>query len=148
MPFNEGSCLEAAKVCFNVWLNNWGSVDRELTSVLVQVRAFLNTNGESRFVMIDSAEKRNDHRDAVSNKAGYRQAQIDFSGKSSISSWWVLPEGFDEMIRGYDKRAVSKFLIEKGYLTPGNDSSTTVRRDPLNGRNQRFYIINPKIQED
>ncbi len=147
LPFPDGQCTLAAQKCFSSWLKSWGTSDREALNGLDQIRDFLNTHGESRFVQINASESRDDNRENVFNKAGYRQTRFDATGSPRVAFFWVTPSAFAEMIRGCNRASVLKHLCTCKYLIEGSDKACAQRRDPLTGQNQRFYILSASLLE-
>ncbi|MEG2280220.1 MAG: DUF927 domain-containing protein [Comamonas sp.] len=147
--WDEGESEDAAKACFEAWLTaRGGAGNGEVTSMLRQVRRFLESNGESRFTWWHRAT--DDHSVKTMQRAGFRRL-VDKDGKPlkatpklggtnltasdqrlyddlmpAVDSeqteveFFVLPEVFrSEICEGFDYTAVCKVLLEAGCLKPG-----------------------------
>ncbi|TCK44104.1 uncharacterized protein (DUF927 family) [Paraburkholderia sp. BL8N3] len=123
--WTEGSAYAAAARCFAEWLDARGSAgNQERAAMLSQVKAFFEAHEESRFSDLGAADDRR-----TINRAGFRRND----GNGGVE-YLVLPEVYSrEICAGYEPRAVSKALIEAGWLKPASD-----------GRSQRTERIGTK----
>ena len=142
--WKKGVALDAAKTCFNVWLESRGTTgNQEELDLLRQVKLFFELHGESRFSKFDSKEScyeiRNetfkqdyDRETKTYNRAGYRRSDefLVFTG--------VFRE---ELCKGFDYKQAAKILVKHGILKPdkGGKSSQNIR-NPEGGQ-KRFYVF-------
>ena len=118
VPWATDEAFNAAKKCFQSWLNErGGSKDAEAIRAVSQVRAFLEAHGESRFTDLDApTESRRLH-----NRAGYLR-QSDDGG----SEWLILKEVFKRQVcQGFDPKHVAKVLKQMGFLVADTTGSST-----------------------
>ena len=171
--WNEGESEDAAKACFDAWLNaRGGAGNGEVKAMLRQVRGFLEAHGEGRFTWWHRAM--DDHNAKTLQRAGFRRL-IDESGQpikmqkagytpradkeiydeltaidgeQTRIEYFVLPEVFrTEICRGFDHKAVCKVLLQHGCLKPdkGREVDTKQR---LPGMGPSWcYRISPAIME-
>lgn len=142
-----GEAVAAVRACFAAWLDSrGGDGSSEVTSMLRQVRGFLEAHGEGRFTWWHRAT--DDHNAKTLQRAGFRRL-IDADGKplkiqktgytpgtskedkelydtmtaidgeETRVEYFVLPEVFrSEICRGFDYKAVCKVLLQHGCLKP------------------------------
>jgi putative DNA primase/helicase len=108
LPFEKGEAIQSLGVCFQVWLNDRGSIGAyEVEEGIQQIQAFLETHHLSRFSLVtDSVENR------IANHAGYKKEVED-----GRYDFYVYPTVFDkEICKGYNAQLVKQNLAERGYL--------------------------------
>ncbi len=116
----EGTAFKGLDNCFKSWLSDRGSPKNlEDQNFLTQVRTFFTLHGESRFTDIDSTSDKD-----TSNRVGFRQNINANSGfqdskelKEPVMEYYVLPEGFKEIIAGFPQKRAKALLVKKGWLT-------------------------------
>ncbi|KGH31349.1 DUF927 domain-containing protein [Comamonas testosteroni] len=171
--WDEGESEDAAKACFDAWLQARGGVGNgEVKAMLRQVRGFLEAHGEGRFTWWHRAM--DDHNAKTLMRAGFRRL-IDeegqpikmqktvytpradkeiydeltaIDGEQTRIEYFVLPEVFrTEICRGFDHKAVCKVLLQHGCLKP--DKGREVDAKPrLPGMGPTWcYRISPAIME-
>jgi putative DNA primase/helicase len=135
----KGESERAAVTCFNAFVNaRGGAGNSEVTAMLRQVRAFLESHGEGRFTWWHRAG--DDHAAKTLNRAGFRR-MVSEDGKpikndaehqreygermastmaESVSTeYFIHAEVFKaEVCRGFDAGAVARVLVEHGCLLP------------------------------
>lgn len=128
---------QAAITCFNTWLEQRGGVrDQERTTVLSQVKSFLEAHGESRFSDWSAISSH------TMNRAGFKKT--DNEG----TQFYVLPEAFrEELCAGHEPRTVARILMAENWIIPEADGKP-YRREylPLIGRS-RCYVFTQKVWE-
>lgn len=137
----EGEATTAARKCFDAWLDGFGGIgNREERAMLTQVRAFFESHGASRFALLDD-DFPNDR--PITNRAGFARTMTN-GGREFL----VLPEVFRrEVCAGFDAKAVTRALIEAGWIEPGRDGRTTQKpRIPGIGMT-RCYVFTERIWE-
>ncbi len=129
----------AARTCFDAWLAaRGGDGNGEVTTMLRQVRRFLESHGEGRFTWWHRAA--DDHNAKTLHRAGFRR-MVGADGKPIKSDaehlreygermtprdaegvsveFFILPEVFrSEVCQGFDYQAVCRVLLEHGCLAP------------------------------
>ncbi|MFM0053629.1 DUF927 domain-containing protein [Caballeronia grimmiae] len=129
----EGAAFEAAARCFAEWLDARGSAgNQERAAILSQVKAFIELHEESRFSDLGVVDDRR-----TLNRAGFRRGD----GNGGVE-YLVLPEVYSrELCAGYEPKAVSKVLIEAGWLKPASDGrSQRAERIGLKGPT-KVYVL-------
>lgn len=163
----EGEATRAAKVCFDAWINSRGGAgSSEATSMVRQVRSYLETNGEGKFAMWHRST--DDHAPKTLIRAGVRRmlnadgdpiktGNIPASngyvepvaiGDGVSFEYFILAETFqNEVCKGYDHKAVAAVLLPHGCLKvkEAGRYSITVRLPGIGLA--RCYHITPKIFE-
>lgn len=153
LPWKPAEASKAALICFEAWLDNRGGKGAaEEREALKQIRAYFEKYGNSRFESVAEnglstftffgMEKSYE----APNRAGYR-----YEDSYGDSKYWVLPEVFREIRKGFDHKMVCRMLVKRGILetsTPG--SFQKVKRLPGMGVNalKKVYVINSKIFEE
>jgi putative DNA primase/helicase len=159
--WEPGESERAAITCFNAWMaSRGGSGDGEVTAMLRQVRAFLESHGEGRFTWWHRAG--DDHAAKTLNRAGFRRMVSedgkpihdepvkygDLAVKPTLVStaYYIHAEVFKaEVCRGFDAGAVARVLVDHGCLVPEAKGRYDCKpRLPVIGLS-RCYRITPAI---
>lgn len=141
--WQQGDAINSAIACFKAWLAGYGGEgNKEQRDMLAQVRQFLETHGEGRFVLFDRAD--DTHAPNTLQRCGYRSAD-----SSGAMEYFIFPESFKkEICKGFNYRAVAGLLLGKGYLKPGDGKNLTTKYNaPHEGRIRVFNIL-PSIWSD
>jgi uncharacterized protein (DUF927 family) len=148
-----GEAMAAAGICFKAWLaQRGGAGNQEAAAMLAQVRQFFELHGDARFS--DWERATDDHAPKTVNRAGFRKYRdatdengnpVFYDGEASNRAvevdLYVLPEVFrQEVCKGFDHKAVSRLLAERGSLITEGQSYTRKERLPGLG-NVRCYRI-------
>lgn len=140
--WDEGEAIGSASKCFSAWLDAFGgSGNREDRALFSQVKAFFEAHGSSRFEDYYSYREK-DYRPIV-NRAGFRK-----QGDDGRTAFFVLPEAFKEICKGFDPREAAKVLIHAGWIKP--DSSGEFKQKPRLpdiGRT-RCYVFTGQMWEE
>ena len=113
-----GESEQAATRCFQAWIDYRGGADnQERSHFLVQVQAFFEAHGTSRFEDMNATEPH-----TVIDRVGFRQNTVMGRYK-----YFVLPQMFSqEICQGYDARWAAKILIETGMLSPSSEGKSQI----------------------
>jgi putative DNA primase/helicase len=134
----EGEAERAAETCVRAWLKRRGTTDDQETEAGIrQIRAFIEAYGDSRFF---AAWEENPER--VTIRAGYR--------KRTSEGWeyFILPEQWQELTRGFDPSALAFAMIERGLMKSEMDEKSkrvSSVRVTVGGQRIRAYHVLPKI---
>jgi uncharacterized protein (DUF927 family) len=111
LPWPKWEAAKAAARCFSDWLEHRGGTGAaEVQAGLMQVRAFFEAHGSSRFETW--GEKPDEAK--VINRAGFRRLN-----ESGEWEYFVLPSAFKgEICRGLDMKRLAGELIQRGMLLP------------------------------
>ena len=123
--WKEGEAINAAKTCFDSWMNyRGGAGNSEITALLRQVKQFFEINGEARFSPWERAL--DDHAPRTSNRAGFVRRDTT----ADTLTYFVTTEVFrQEVCKGFDYRDAQKILLERGWLK-GREEKSTGRMRP------------------
>ncbi|OGB27096.1 MAG: hypothetical protein A3I66_19070 [Burkholderiales bacterium RIFCSPLOWO2_02_FULL_57_36] len=162
----EGEAIRAAHTCFDAWLKlRGGAGSSEKTSMLRQVRAFLETHGDGRFAMWHRAA--DDHAAKTLHRAGVRrmlnedgepiksnsQHGAEYGdrmpaalGENVSFEYFVLAETFKtEVCKGFDLQSVCAVLVEHGSLTVKEPGRYSIKTKLPGIGPARCYCIPPAI---
>lgn len=113
LPWPEGEASRAAAACFNAWIEaRGGKGPAEVTAGIGQVRAFLEAHGMSRFEPAwETDASGNPFESRTINRVGFRR-------RDSFGRWefYAMAEGFKEMTRGFNSKALAAELVKEGML--------------------------------
>jgi putative DNA primase/helicase len=119
----DGVAFDAIRICFQAWLDaRGGSEVQEVTTLLAQIRLFLENHGDSRFTLLnanrEAPELANDR--TITNRAGFRRRT------TAGYEYLVFPETFKtEVCRGVSLAFAIKILRE--CQPPGLFSSAAAK---------------------
>jgi uncharacterized protein (DUF927 family) len=138
--WRDGDATQAALTCFTAWLAGFGGPgNREEHALLVQVRAFFEANGSSRFEQWDC-----DTAQRVINRVGFVKTVDD-----GTHQYYVLSEAFRlEVAKGFAPAWAAKTLLAAGWLEGEGGGRTTQKPNlPGIGRN-RCYVFTRRVWAD
>jgi putative DNA primase/helicase len=135
LPWPKGEASAAAKRCFHEWLAKHGATGPfEVEQGIDQIRYFIERSGSSRFEPWDKA----DAKYVVYDRLGY------VKDTSEGQLFYILPQGWKEMCRGYNPERLSAELVKRGILKP-DSSNKTSRPECLpgtpKGKKRRVYVL-------
>jgi putative DNA primase/helicase len=164
--WEPGESARAAKVCFDAWLaSRGGTGDGEVTAMLRQVRAFLESHGEGRFTWWHRAG--DDHAAKTLNRAGFRQL-IDKDGnpiktnaqfqrtygekmasemaEETSTEYFIHSEVFKaEVCRGFEAATVARVLLDRDCLVSQEKGRYDCKPRLPGVGPSRCYRISPAI---
>lgn len=113
-----------------------GTTDAE--NAIIQVRAFLEAHGQSRF---QSLSKETIGTEKVVNRVGFKRVNM----ATETTEFLVLPESFrQDICKGLDSTFVARELKRRGYLiTDANKNQKTERLPELGSH--KVYAISSRI---
>jgi uncharacterized protein (DUF927 family) len=143
LPWQSGEASGASAVMFRAWVDRRGGVgSAEDRNIIERFRAFLEAHGESRFSPHDTEDVAVIR--AVINRAGFYRTFNDGNGEQ-IREYWVLPEAFKEICRGFEPTQVAKVLKAVGALKASKEGKNTDNRRLPGLGQKRVYVIGPEI---
>ena len=139
VPWRSGSVTEAVEKILDRWHAERGGNDPgEVRSAIAQIRLLLEQHGDSRF----DKQNRNPGERPVPNRLGY------LHGEGENRQWWIPPEIWKRnFCEGFDHRAVSRALVERGILLPDNEGKSS-RIERVDGKATRVYVLTSKLTEE
>ena len=124
-----GAGEAGVRQCFNEWLEENGTGNREDRRIIEQVIAFMDVNALSMRFSDWNAQTVNQHH------AGYRKQE------GSIDEYWIIPVVFeDEVCKGYSPRKVCEVLHTRKWAKKTNNDRWQHQRK-RNGVASRFYVL-------
>jgi putative DNA primase/helicase len=157
-----GAAQDACGRCFVDWLAARGHLDNgEDASMLAQVRAYIETNGDAQFTWMHRAH--DDHRPNTAMRAGFKRL-VDDDGKpvkmdeaqsylekrsmdessekfNATTDYLVLPEAFKRQVcKGLDTETVAKLLSARGHLEHEKGRYTRTHRVPGLGKVKLYHV--------
>lgn len=135
--WKEGEAFDAAQKCFAVWLEAFGTGNREERDLLEQVKAFFEAHGSSRFEPTNNTEQR------IPNRVGY------YRNDGEELQYLVLPEAFKkEVCEGFNPKTAAKVLVKAGWLALGEGNRAAKNEYiPALGKTTRCYVFTVRMWE-
>nr|DAO95710.1 MAG TPA: active helicase ring shaped helicase [Inoviridae sp.] len=132
----QGAGEAGVRQCFNEWLEENGTGNREDRRIIEQAIAFMDVNALSmRFSDWNSQTVNRDH-------AGYRKQE------GSIDEYWIIPVVFEnEVCKGYSPRKVCEVLHDHEWLKKADNGRWQHQRK-RNGSASRFYVLMEEAPPD
>ena len=131
-----GAGEAGVRQCFNEWLEENGTGNREDRRIIEQVIAFMDVNALSMRFSDWNAQTWNQ------NHAGYRKQE------GSIDEYWIIPVVFEnEVCKGYSPRKVCEVLHDHEWLKKADNGRWQHQRKK-NGVASRFYVLMEKAPPD
>ena len=125
----QGAGEAGVKQCFNEWLEENGTGNREDRQIIEQATAFMDVNAKSMRFSDWNAQTTNQ------NHAGYRKQE------GSIDEYWIIPFTFEnEVCKGYSLRKVCEVLHDHEWLKKADNGRWQHQRK-RNGSASRFYVL-------
>lgn len=117
----EDEAGKAVRFCFNKWLTQRGTVvQSETTRLLLQVQAFFEAYGESRFTHIGPCDT--ERTVIVRDRVGFKERH------DGNYRYFVLPQQLNQIIAGFNKTSAIKTLVAQGIIVPGNNGKSQVNK--------------------
>ncbi len=132
LPWPTGSVNEATAEAFRSWHAERGGNDpAEIRAAIEQIGGLLEQHGDSRFDHIDrSPETR-----PVANRLGHFRDEGDSKQSLIQFNTWR-----DVFCAGLDAKMVTRALVERGMLLPGDDNHPT-QSVRIDGKVVRAYVL-------
>ena len=113
--WQEGSAYGAVQICLHAWLNERGHIaNQEDEGVLAQIKRFITAHQYSRFASWDGPDR-------PLNMVGFRRVEKDPLTGEEHTLFFILPEGWREMCRGFSPARAARLCLEAECLLPGSD---------------------------
>ena len=125
----QGAGEAGVRQCFNEWLEENGTGNREDRRIIEQVIAFMDVNALSMRFSDWNAQTTNQ------NHAGYRKQE------GSIDEYWIVPVTFEnEVCKGYSPRKACEVLHNHEWLKKADNGRWQHQRK-RSGVASRFYVL-------
>lgn len=136
--WDKGEAEAAAITCFKSWLSHRGGVgSHEDMTALKQVQLFFEMNGDSAFKWVNRID--DDHAPNTVNRYGFRENDPAYEGVV----YYVLPEMFKILCKGFNYTKVARMLADKGALL--RDGKNLTRKKQIIEKGKRFYVLTSKV---
>lgn len=113
--WQEGTAYEAVRICLHAWLNECGHIaNQEDEGVLAQIKRFITAHQYSRFASWDGPDR-------PLNMAGFRRMEKDPLTGEEHTLFFILPEGWREICRGFSPARAARLCQEAKCLLPGSE---------------------------
>ncbi|APF10252.1 hypothetical protein BKC11_13690 [Salmonella enterica subsp. enterica serovar Typhimurium] len=113
--WQKGTAYEAVQICLHAWLNERGHIaNQEDEGVLAQIKRFITAHQYSRFASWDGPDR-------PLNMAGFRRVEKDPLTGEEHTLFFILPEGWREVCRGFSPARAARLCQEAECLQPGSD---------------------------
>jgi uncharacterized protein (DUF927 family) len=135
VPWPKGSSIEAAKKCFEAWIEARGGIEaHEVRQAIEQVATYITMHGASRFEPIHGDQDR-----VVHNRAGW------WRGDGDQRQWVIPPETWRaEVCAGLSPSFVADTLAKLGMLLK-DASGKLSRSETIQGKSRRVYVVTSDI---
>lgn len=135
----KGEADAAVRKCFDAWLAEFGSGNRESRAILGHVRRFFEAHGQSRFATLHDGTPLEG---TVVNRAGFVRRLPD-----GTKEYWMLPEVFRaELCAGFDQKMVTHELVDAGWLVPSTGERHIAQRQTVTGMGRtRVYVFSSNM---
>ena len=149
VPWPAGLAQSAALACFDKWAEGFGRKGlREDRQILIAVRNAIQQN-LSRFATV--RDRLDDDESAASARTGEARSLSTLGFVHDIQpgkAFYLFHDaGWDEILRGFDKKAAAEVLQNRGYLLPGDGGRPKRKLGAGPQRNARFYTVSAAILE-
>lgn len=141
--WGEQESRDAIQFCFNSWIREFGTGNREHKQIVEQLEAFLNSYGKSRFAPIPY-----DVRDLpIQNLAGYRQKPAN---DEQPIIFYAFPAVFEnEISQGFNAKQFARSLAAEGILKPPASGRGYQRKSPrIDGRQTNVYVLQQRNDQE
>jgi uncharacterized protein (DUF927 family) len=146
--WSVGEASGAMVKCFHAWLDRRRSIgDHDIEEGIEQVIAFIEKHGSSRFETIYTGQVES-YFTTTYNRVGYRKFVIEHADAEGTSGDWhyyVLPEQWKEICRGYDARAIAQALSARGFLLRSEKDKLTSKLRTPDGPRVSTYHLSPRL---
>lgn len=140
--WGEQQSRDAIQHCFNAWVKEFGTGNKEHRQIIEQCEAFLNAHGFSRFAPLPY----NPESLPIRDLAGYRQRG---GHDADPMIFYTFPAAFEkEIAQGFNVKQFAKVLAESGILTPPASGRGYQKKSPrIDGRQFNVYVIQHQQEE-
>lgn len=135
--WTELQSRDAIQHCFNAWVKEFGTGNREHQQIIEQCEAFLNAYGFSRYLSYPDSDARDL---PVKELAGYRTGS---QAGDETFKFYTFPAAFEqEIARGFNHTQFARALASAGMLETGDKGrhkKKALRK--MGGKQHVFYVL-------
>ena len=139
VPWKRGDPSRACRQLFSEWVAGRGtSGPIEIQTGIQQVKLFLELHGSSRFTAWDNPNQ------PTLNRVGFYRI-FNSGGEEEYVTYYILPEGWKEILRGFDPKLIASAMAQRGIISPDMDGKfqKNIRLPAMGVR--RCYEINATV---
>lgn len=137
--WHEGDVTKAALTCFNAWLAEFGTGNREEKQILEAVKSFIDRNGAKFQFPIVTLDGEDNDTHSVHDRAGFKKKSGDGDGLD----YYVYTSQIERLAEGHSAKAIVAALKRADWLTLDHEGRPSITRR-IAGQSSRFYVITPK----
>jgi putative DNA primase/helicase len=143
VPWKRGEVREICKQLFAEWVAARGTAGPiETQNGLQQVRSFIELHGSSRFTPWHTPNQ------TTINRVGFFRV-FDPGSDNEKVTYYVLPEGWKEICRGYDAKAIASAMVDRRIIDPDNEGKFQRKvRLPGMGSRRCYEIDGARLFDD
>ena len=117
VPWPQGDARETCKSLFLEWVKARGTTGPiEIQNGVAQLKAFLELHGASRFTDWETPSA------PTINRVGFRRL-FDAGAETERVVYYILPEGWKEILRGFDPKLIASALVDRGVISQAHDGN-------------------------
>ncbi|CAM3650317.1 DUF927 domain-containing protein [Xenorhabdus thuongxuanensis] len=136
--WTEQESRDAIQHCFNAWVAEFGTANKEHQQIREQAEAFLDRFGLSRY----APEPYTYDHAIISNLAGYRKDTSDIPNNGGIIHFYTFPDVFEnEVSETFDTKMFARVLAESGMLRKATNGGFKVQGMKHNGSPRKYYVL-------
>jgi uncharacterized protein (DUF927 family) len=145
--------FESVGKVFRDWLSNRShSGSQEDYSIISQIRGYLHSYGDSRFIAshYDNLNKLhiNNNLRTLTRRDGFKVIKGTDNDGNEVNEYYILPEAFKEICRGLNMSTTVKFLAEHSYIVKAPDGRNQPQKRLPGIGQTRVYHFTSKIMLD
>lgn len=136
--WTEQESRDAIQHCFNAWVAEFGTANKEHQQIREQTEAFLDRFGLNRY----APEPYTYDHSTISNLAGYRKDTSDIPNNSGLIHFYTFPDVFEtEVSEGFEPKMFARVLAESGMLKKAANGGFKVQGMKHNGSPRKYYVV-------
>ncbi|MEQ1969408.1 DUF927 domain-containing protein [Xenorhabdus nematophila] len=136
--WTEQESRDAIQYCFNAWMAEFGTANKEHQQIREQTEAFLDRFGLNRY----APEPYTYDHATISNLAGYRKDTCEIPNNSGLIHFYTFPDVFEtEISEGFEPKMFARVLAESGMLKKAANGGFKVQGMKHNGSPRKYYVV-------
>ncbi|PHM69313.1 DUF927 domain-containing protein [Xenorhabdus sp. KJ12.1] len=136
--WTEQESRDAIQHCFNAWVAEFGTANKEHQQIREQTEAFLDRFGLNRY----APEPYTYDHATISNLAGYRKDTSDIPNNGGLIHFYTFPDVFEtEVSEGFEPKMFARVLAESGMLKKAANGGFKVQGMKHNGSSRKYYVV-------
>lgn len=142
--WGEQASRDAIQHCFNAWVKEFGTGNKEHQQIIEQCVAFLDAHGLSRFAPLPYDPSSMPIRDL----AGYRKRKSSHDDAPFV--FYTFPATFEkEIAQGFNSRQFARVLAAAGLLSEPSSGRGYQQKSPrIDGRQINVYVLHHIVEDE